>query len=131
MIAVDTSVAVAALLAWHEAHAVTRASLRDASIPVHALTESYSVLTRLPQPLSAADAAALLEAAFPKGRVLVPPPGLQRSIPARCASLGIAGGATYDAVIALTVLHHGTTLLTRDRRAVRVYERVGVTYRLL
>ena len=131
MIAVDTSVAVAALVAWHESHAVTRASIKGASIPVHALTETYSVLTRLPQPLAAADAAHLLTSAFPRGRILVPPPALQRSVPTRCASLGIWGGATYDAVIALTALHHDTTLVTRDRRAARTYERVGVRFRLL
>ncbi len=131
MTAVDTSVAVAALLAWHEAHAETRPAMKGASIPVHALTETYSVLTRLPRPLAATDAARLLASAFPKDGILVPPPALQRSVPRRCASLGISGGATYDAVVALTALHHDATLVTRDRRAARIYERVGVDFRLL
>ncbi len=131
MTAVDTSVVVAALLAWHEAHAETRPTIKGASIPVHAFTESFSVLTRLPRPLDAADAARLLASAFPKDRILVPPPALQRSVPRRCASLGISGGATYDAVIAFTALRHDVTLVTRDRRAARIYERVGVDFRLL
>ncbi len=131
MIAVDTSVAVALLLAWHEAHDATRREVGPASIPAHALTETYAVLTRLPRSLSPTDAATLLAEAFPTSTVLSPPPGLQRSFPSRCASLGIAGGATYDAVIAFTASHHGATLVTRDRRAVSVYERAGVEFMLL
>lgn len=44
----------------------------------------------------------------------------------RLVSLGITGGATYDAVIGATVKHAGATLLTRDRRALTIYERLGV-----
>ena len=43
----------------------------------------------------------------------------------------MAGGAIYDAVIALTVKRAAATLLTRDRRAVRVYESVGVQFDLI
>ena len=57
-IALDTSVVVAALLAFHERHAVARSvvddALRDggAILPVPVVFEAYSVLTRLPSPCS-------------------------------------------------------------------------------
>jgi predicted nucleic acid-binding protein len=47
---------------------------------------------------------------------------------ARAAELGIAGGAVYDALVAETARRAGTTLLTRDRRAIAVYEKIGVTF---
>ena len=43
----------------------------------------------------------------------------------------MAGGAIYDALIAWTAKRAGATLLTRDRRAVRVYEAVGVRFDLV
>ena len=48
MIAADSSVVVAALLDWHEAHEASRQAAQGAVIPAHALAETYSVLTRLP-----------------------------------------------------------------------------------
>ncbi|HEX2798109.1 MAG TPA: VapC toxin family PIN domain ribonuclease, partial [Thermoanaerobaculia bacterium] len=41
------------------------------------------------------------------------------------------GGAVYDALVAETARHAGATLLTRDRRAIAVYEKIGVTYELV
>lgn len=41
------------------------------------------------------------------------------------------GGATYDALVGATAKHAGATLLTRDRRAVAIYEVVGATYELV
>ena len=49
----------------------------------------------------------------------------------RAADTGLAGGAIYDALIAATARHAGATLLTRDRRARPVYERVGVRHELV
>ena len=43
----------------------------------------------------------------------------------------MAGGAIYDAVIAWTAKRAHATLVTRDRRAVRVYESVGVRFDLI
>ena len=52
MIAVDTSVAVAAALPWHEAHTAARAAMpADAALLLgQVAVETYSVLTRLPPP---------------------------------------------------------------------------------
>jgi predicted nucleic acid-binding protein len=66
--AVDTSVVVAALLGWHEAHEPARRALERGLaaerivMPAPALLEAYAVMTRLPSPhrIRPADAAALL-----------------------------------------------------------------------
>jgi predicted nucleic acid-binding protein len=39
---------------------------------------------------------------------------------------GIAGGAAYDALVAVTAANHGVELVTCDRRAAPVYERYGL-----
>lgn len=44
---------------------------------------------------------------------------------------GLAGGSVYDALIAWTAQRAGATLLTRDRRAVRVYEVLGAPFELV
>jgi predicted nucleic acid-binding protein len=47
-------------------------------------------------------------------------------IPEVLSQLGIAGGAVYDALVALAAAEHGTDLATRDARARSTYEMVGV-----
>lgn len=49
----------------------------------------------------------------------------------RLAPLGIAGGAVYDALIALTASSYELTLLTCDARAAVVYQRVGAPFKPL
>jgi len=49
----------------------------------------------------------------------------------QAAELGVTGGAVYDALVAATACHAGATLLTRDRRAIEVYEKMGVAYELV
>ncbi|MFZ0215494.1 MAG: VapC toxin family PIN domain ribonuclease, partial [Candidatus Dormiibacterota bacterium] len=39
--------------------------------------------------------------------------------------LGIAGGAVYDALVALAAAEHGVDLGTRDARARSTYEAIG------
>lgn len=68
-----------------------------------ALVESYAVLTRLPPPhrLAPVDALALLEANFMStGRIVALDGASYRSLLRRAPEEGIAGGRTYDAVIA-------------------------------
>ena len=45
---------------------------------------------------------------------------------ARLGTLGIAGGAVYDALVGAAAVEHGLTLMTRDRRAVDTYRRLDV-----
>lgn len=133
MIALDTSVVVAALLGWHEAHEVALHAARGGGIPAHALLESYSVLTRLPAPhrLAPGVASTLLAGWFPSERVLMPGSGLILSIVARLADAGIGGGATYDALVGLTAAEHGAELHTRDQRAATTYDALSVPYQLV
>jgi predicted nucleic acid-binding protein len=44
---------------------------------------------------------------------------------------GIAGGAAYDALVASTAAASGEILITLDRRALRTYEAMGASVRLL
>ena len=130
---VDTSVAVAAMLADHEAHPTTIAELMKvrAGLAGHAWFESYSVLTRLPPPQrrAAADVSEALRRSFPETCWL--PEDAMRQLAARIAELGIAGGAVYDALVGATALAHSMPLLTRDRRALGTYGVLGADVRLI
>ena len=133
MITVDTSVVVAAFASWHEGHlAAVRALLRRPSLVAHVALESFSVLTRLPPPHRAAPSivAAFLEARFPSPYLALPADE-HRQLLATAVSLGLAGGAVYDALVAATSRHAGALLLSRDRRAARTYEALGAQYELV
>jgi predicted nucleic acid-binding protein len=133
VIAVDTSVVVAAFASWHEGHRAASAALaRKPRVPAHVLVETYSVLTRLPPPHRApADLVArFLAARFTQAPIALPPRAHLRLID-RAAAAGLTGGSIHDALIGETVLHAGARLLTRDRRAAATYERLGVAYDLV
>jgi predicted nucleic acid-binding protein len=90
--------------------------------------EVYSVLTRLPAPhrAPADQVRTFLDAEFREPWLVLPGPE-QASLLGRLVELGITGGATYDALIGTTALSAGATLITRDRRARAIYDRLGVT----
>jgi toxin FitB len=127
-VAVDTSVAVPLLVRSHHDHAdvVRWWHGQEIALSGHALAETYSVLTRLPGDarLSPADAARLLNARFASPLVLGGSPA--RKLPDTLSRLGIAGGAVYDALVALAAKQHGVALATRDARARGTYDTVGV-----
>lgn len=133
MTAVDTSVAVAALAGWHEAHEKARRVASGSLIPAHARLETYSVLSRLPPPhrLHPNVITGLLSRWFPLEETLAPSSLLAKDIVERCAGLGLAGGAVYDALVGLTAAEAGETLVTRDEQAARTYELVGATFELM
>ena len=74
--------------------------------------------------LSPADAARLLNARFASPLVLGGSPAPK--LPDTLSRLGIAGGAVYDALVALAAKQHGIALATRDARARGTYDTVGV-----
>lgn len=128
MIALDTSLVIAAFATWHEHHETAlSATARSPALAAHTALESYSVLTRLPEPFRAeADLAArYLTATFPTKRLALDADE-QAQLPARLARMEVAGGAVYDALIALTARAAGAELFTLDRRAMPIYERCGV-----
>jgi predicted nucleic acid-binding protein len=130
---VDTSVAVALLVADHEHHRATHAAVGSRSLGLagHAAYETYSVLTRLPPPARRPSnvVAALLEANFP-GTAHLSPERAEGLIGALAAE-GIGGGAVYDALVGATAAEHGIVLATRDRRAVDTYRALGVDVEVL
>lgn len=131
MIAVDTSLVVALFASWHEAHGAVRAAVPAAvHLPAHVLLESYSVLTRLPPPHRAPEQVveAFLRKRFARKLLILPGAG-HRSLLELAAQRRITGGAVYDALVAATAKHADATLLTRDGRAARAYEAVGVDHR--
>ena len=123
--AVDTSVLVAALLAWHESHEAARDSLLDVLhgalvVPAPALAEAYAVMTRLPAPhrVSPADACELLSGSLERRAKVV---GLSEKetwrFLHRNVSRSVAGGSTYDALILACARKGGAQrVLTLDRR---------------
>lgn len=132
MIAIDTSLVVALFASWHEAHESARRSVpSEVHLPAHVLLESYSVLTRLPPPHRAPGdlVGSYLRSRFEPELLTLPDSG-HRSLIESALVRGVSGGSIYDALVAATVKHADATLLTRDRRAARTYEAVGVEFRL-
>lgn len=132
-LALDTSAAIPLLLRNHEAHdaMLNRVASHEVSLTGHSLVETYSVLTRLPGDarLAPEDAAQLLETNFAPP-VLIAQKMVTR-IPLVMAEEGIAGGAVYDALVALPVKGTDITLLTRDMRAVATYYVLGIAFELV
>lgn len=131
-VAVDTSVAVPLLLASHERHREVAdwAVGRTLVLAGHALVETYAVLTRLPGDarVAPADAVTLIEENFPAALMLSAP--LAGRAHRELANSGVAGGATYDGLVALAAREHDAVLATRDARARSTYETVGVSVML-
>ena len=133
MTGLDTSVVIAAFAPWHEAHtAARRAVTPDAVVPAHVLTETYAVLTRMPEPfrMDAATVAAYLARQW-GGRVIAPDADLYESLAAAASMAGVTGGGTYDALVGLTAGSFGHELLSLDLRAERTYRSLGIAYRML
>lgn len=124
--AVDTSVLVAALTAWHHQHESARDLLdevlrsRRVLISSRVLVETYSVLTRMPASfrLSAKDAFDLLSGTL-EGRVEIVDLPAERTwqFLEGQAGRGVAGGSVYDAEIAEATAQGGARrILTFNRR---------------
>ncbi len=129
----DASVAVAAFAPWHEHHVAARRALIGApTIVAHAAYETFSVLTRLPDPnrVQAIDALGFLEDWFAE-RWIGLSTTAERLLLGRLADAGIRGGAVYDGLIAATAAAEGATLVTADRRARATYEQVGADVELV
>lgn len=133
MKAADTSLVVAAFASWHEHHETARRVL-DGGVRLigHCALETYSVLTRLPPPHRSPGVVVrdFIQSRFPE-------PFLQLSAQAYRAFVfalptqEVAGGASYDALVAATAAASDAELVTLDRRAVAVYEAYRVRTRFL
>jgi predicted nucleic acid-binding protein len=133
MIAVDTSVVIAAFASWHESHTTAAALVADGpALPAPCALEAYAVLTRMPPPHRAGPKIVrdFLRQAFPAAPLVLSAEASSRLVD-RLVEAGICGGASYDAVIAMIADSHGSELATLDARARSTYERIGVTVRYL
>jgi len=120
----DTSCLVAAVCGWHRHHDATRREIerREAAgeklvLAAHSMAETYSVLTRLPEPhrLRPDDALALIETNWGDSRLVALAGADYRATLRRCRDVGIGGGAVYDALIASCARKAGVeTILTWD-----------------
>ncbi|MFN0092170.1 MAG: PIN domain-containing protein [Acidimicrobiales bacterium] len=131
--ATDTSVAVAALDRGHAAHALCAAAVRSIrpALAGHAAWETFSVLTRMPGQLAldAPTAASVIGRTFP--RVCWLAPDAAQALFARLSTIGLIGGAVYDALVGEAARTNGCRLLTRDLRARRTYELLGVVHEFI
>jgi predicted nucleic acid-binding protein len=120
-IALDSSYLITLLCDWHAHHHRTLRSYqhwrdRDAQVvlPVHAVLECYSVLTRMPAPyrLPPDIARQTIEANFARTAVVVgvKSGGVWERI-GNLARLGIGGGLVYDALIAWCAADAGASVL--------------------
>jgi predicted nucleic acid-binding protein len=129
----DTSVAIALVVEDHEHHASTVRALgrRGVGLAGHAAFETFSVLTRLPPPARRSPEAVvrLMKANFPENRYLAV--SAAEALLPRLASLGIAGGSVYDALVGTVAVESGLTLLTRDRRALALYRALDVKVEMI
>jgi toxin FitB len=129
----DTSVLLPALLEWHDDHdlAIGAVDGQVTTMIGHALVETFSVGTRLPEPfrVSTNTMVGLLESlshevvTLSAARVL--------STLRRMSSFGLGGGQTYDGLIVAAANEHDLTLLTLDRRARATYDALGGDVRYL
>lgn len=103
-----------------------------ASLPAHAGFETFSVLTRMPEPTRASPArvSQFLQEAFGGEWLTLPGESLAQLV-AELASRDIRGGAAYDALIGATARSFGAKLFTCDRRARTTYELLGVEVEFL
>jgi predicted nucleic acid-binding protein len=105
----DTNCLVAAVCSWHGHHEATRREIerRYAAgeklvLSAHSFAETFSVLTRLPEPhrLSPEDALALIETNWGETRLVALTALDYRATLRRCRDASLGGGAVYDALIA-------------------------------
>jgi predicted nucleic acid-binding protein len=130
--ALDTSVIIPALLAWHEHHGAALPVVAEALsseggviLPLPALVEAYAVLTRLPAPwrLRASDARRLLVDTFRAKATVVGLDGVEAWVLVdEALAADVNGGATYDAHIAACARKAGAARLATFNR--RHFERL-------
>jgi predicted nucleic acid-binding protein len=105
LVAIDTSVLVAAMVAAHESHepakqwldAVNRREL-DALVSTHALAELYAVLTRIRGGLSPEEAQLTVGNLPNRMRVVPLTSGAYMRAVERCSARGLKSGAVFDAL---------------------------------
>jgi predicted nucleic acid-binding protein len=129
VIAPDSSVVIAALAPWHEAHHPARSALAEGEIrlPAHVAFETTSALSRMPEGRRIAPAVVLeaLERGFSHPWLSIDADSLRVALQ-KAVAAGVRGGALYDALIAATAAAHDAVIVSADRRALGTYRSMGV-----
>ena len=129
----DTSAAIALVLASHEHHEETVEHLDGLRLGLagHAWFETFSVITRMPAPSRRPPGAVaeLLAQNFPDSYFLSEDG--TRELTATIGASGLAGGAVYDALVGAAAAELAIPLVTRDRRAIDTYRLVGADIELI
>ena len=129
----DTSAAIALVLASHEHHEETVDHLDGLRLGLagHAWFETFSVITRMPAPTrrSPEVVAQILAQNFPDSCFLSEE--RTRELTATIGESGLAGGAVYDALVGAAAAERTIPLVTRDRRAIDTYRLVGAAFELI
>jgi len=125
--ALDASVIVAGLLSSHEHHALAATELAallaepgNVILPLQALVEAYSVMTRLPSPhrLSAKDALTVLEGSLRQRTLVVGLAGEEAwELIQGLSQRQIAGATSYDGLIAACARKGGAKRILTFNRA--------------
>ncbi len=137
MIAPDTSVLVAGFVPGHLFHAEAVSALVEVkaggSLVAHTMAETYSVLSSPSGPYRVEPGAVVtyLDQFLDRAEPIQPRPRSYREALGLLGERDRAGGAVYDALIALAVRDAGATLVSLDRRAERTYAACGIEARLL
>lgn len=133
--AVDASVLVAAVVAWHERHRAAASAVEAALarktlvIPSPALIDAYAILTRLPAQhrLAHADAFHLLRSSFGNARVAGPRTRDAWSMLRRWSVAPVGGNEVYDAQLLEIAKDAGAkTLLTFRRSELERFAMPGI-----
>ena len=97
----------------------------------HAAFETFSVLTRLPGELSidAPTAQSIIVTVFPS--ICWLEHDAETRLLARLGVIGVSGGAIYDALVGEAARVSERRLFTRDLRARRTYDLIGVDYEVI
>lgn len=137
MIAPDTSVLVAGFDPDHQFHAEAVPVLVDVKasgrLVAHTMAETYSVLSSPGGPYRFEPGAvvAYLDQFIERSDPIQPRIGSYREALDLLGTRSRAGGAVYDALIALAARDAGVSLVSLDRRAERTYAACRVEARIL
>jgi predicted nucleic acid-binding protein len=137
-VVLDTSCIIPLVCGWHEHHSTTMQAVetclaegRTLALAAHSLVEAYSVLTRLPSPHRMAPEAAfgLLEQNFRQDTETAQLDALEVwTLLSDARSIGVAGGRTYDALIAASARKLASPLLlTWNLKHLAPFEDAGLS----
>jgi predicted nucleic acid-binding protein len=129
----DTSTAIALLVADHEDHHATLEATHGMrlSLAGHAWFETFSVLTRMPPGVRRGPAVVhrLLAHNFSGSWFL--DEQTSAGVADEVVRARMLGGAVYDALVGAAARRYDLPLITGDRRAIRTYNLLGVSARLI